>query len=119
MLLFSSDVLIEYYIFRISQLLLVPSTFPKKFLYFTRKSLKLDSSIYSIFETNLSVLWLNFSNIFTYSQETFEFYCNFMHLFPNHKNFAFTYFALKSSQLIVFFNFILVIFTGDMLSGYS
>ena len=56
--------LIEYYIFRISQFLLVLSTFPKKFLYFTRKRSKPDSLIYSIFETNLSVPLVKFPQFF-------------------------------------------------------
>ena len=64
MLLFSSDVLIKYYIFGIPKLLLVPSTCPKKFLYFTTKCSKLDSSSYSIFETIFSVPLAKFLQYF-------------------------------------------------------
>ena len=40
-------------------------------------------------------LWLNFPNFFTYSEETFEFCCNFMYLFPNHKKFCIYLLCLK------------------------
>ena len=85
MLLFSSDVLIEHYIFQIPQMFLVLSPCPNKFLYFTSKCLKFDSSSYSIFETNFSVPLVKFLQFFQNSKETFEFCCTFMHLFPNHK----------------------------------
>ena len=64
MLLFSSDVLIKYYIFQIPQLFLVISTCPKKFLYFAMKCLKFDSSSYSIFKTNSSVPSVKFLQYF-------------------------------------------------------
>ena len=105
MLLFSSDVLIEHYIFQIPQMFLVLSPCPNKFLYFTTKYLKFDSSSYSIFETNFSVPLVKFLLFFQKFKRNLWILLHFYAFVSQSQNFAFNYCALNSSQLIVAFVF--------------
>ena len=85
---------------------MVLSTCPNKLSCFTFDFTS-NSRSHLIFEKSFSVPLVKFLQYFKYSEKTFEFCCNVMHLFPNHKNFVFNYCVLNSSQLIVLFVFIL------------
>ena len=85
---------------------MVLSTCPNKLSCFTFDFTS-NSRSHLIFEKSFSVPLVKFLQYFKCSEKTFEFCCNVMHLFPNHKNFVFNYCVLNSSQLIVLFVFIL------------